>query len=288
VKLLVTGSTGFTGSYTVPALLKKGYSVRCFVRQGSGVSRLPLEFVELCRGDLDKETDIERCLEGIDVFVNIASLGFGHAPNIIRAVVNCDIKRAIFISTTAIFTQLNSTSKSVRLNAEQLIFDSTFNYTILRPTMIYGDNRDRNMCRLVKFVKKMPLIPIFGSGDYLQQPVYVGDVASAVSNIIECEKTYNKTYNIGGANALTYNEVIDTVAASLRKKIRKWHIPAQPVVRGLQFFENRYLTLPLKAEQIQRLNEHKAFDYSDATRDFGYKPLTFGEGIMLELKAMGL
>jgi nucleoside-diphosphate-sugar epimerase len=288
VKVLVTGGTGFTGSYVVPEILKGKSRVRCLVRPGSEVSRLPADDVEIWRGNLDNESDIDHCLEGIDIFVNIASLGFGHASSLVRVLEKHGITRAIFISTTAIFTQLNSSSKSIRVSAEELIRSSNLNYTILRPTMIYGNGRDRNMCRLIKYVRKMPLIPIFGSGEYLQQPVYVKDVASAVSDVLENERTYRKEYNIGGAQALTYNAVIDTVADLLGKKIRKVHIPSQPIIKGLHVIEKTSITLPLKAEQIQRLNEHKAFDYYDAARDFGYEPLTFRDGIMLELKAMNI
>lgn len=288
MKVLVTGATGFTGSYTIPLLLKRGYRVRCFVRPTSDINGLLKENIELCKGDLNENRDLERCLDNVDAFINIASLGFGHGQLIVNALQEKGIKRAIFVSTTAIFTNLNSASKTTRLAAEKNIEDSGLEYTIIRPTMIYGDGNDRNMCRLVKYIKKMPAIPIFGSGEYLQQPVFVGDVASVLCDVLDNKKTYSKSYNIGGAKALTYNEVIDTVATLLRKKIRKIHMPAEPVVNILQIFEKMTIPLPLKAEQIQRLNEHKAFDITDAAHDFGYKPLTFREGMERELRVMGI
>ena len=72
---------------------------------------------------------------------------------------------------------MNAKSKKVRLAAENTIETSGLKYTILRPTMIYGSPRDRNMWRLIRFMRYSPIVPIFGDGNYLQQPIFVGDVA---------------------------------------------------------------------------------------------------------------
>jgi uncharacterized protein YbjT (DUF2867 family) len=290
MRALVTGATGFTGSYVVPLLLQQDAQVRCLVRTSSDVSILPVDRIELAYGDLENRTSIEQALHGIDVLVNIASLGFGHAPSIVNAAVTASVQRAIFISTTAIFTTLNAASKSVRLAAEEMIRKSGLAYTILRPTMIYGSLRDRNMCRLIRYLQRWPVFPIFGSGEYLQQPVYVEDVATAVIQSLAATQTIGKSYNISGATPLTFNQVIDTICELLGRNVHKVHLPAIPAVAGLTALERLPLPLPLpiRAEQILRLNEHKAFDFAEAARDFGYQPRSFAEGIRLELDEMGL
>ena len=144
MKVLVTGATGFTGSYVIPQLLEHGMDVCCFVRSGSDLSFLPEGEIELVVGDLDNPESLEDALNGVDALVNLASLGFGHAEGIVAASEKSGIKRAIFVSTTAIFTQLNAPSKAGRLDAEKRITESDLDYTILRPTMIYGSSRDRN------------------------------------------------------------------------------------------------------------------------------------------------
>ncbi|HRQ23631.1 MAG TPA: NAD(P)H-binding protein, partial [Anaerolineales bacterium] len=109
---------GFTGSRIVPLLLDSGYQVRCFVRETSDRSPLSSLQVEWAMGDLSNPEALTSALHGVDVLVNIASLGFGHADNIIASANAAGVKRGIFISTTAIFTQLNADSKSARLAAE--------------------------------------------------------------------------------------------------------------------------------------------------------------------------
>jgi nucleoside-diphosphate-sugar epimerase len=223
-------------------------------------------------------------MRGTDALVNVASLGFGHADSIISAAANAGIQRAVFISTTAIFTQLNAKSKKVRLDAELAIENSGLNYTILRPTMIYGSPSDRNMWRLIRWMRYWPLLPVFGDGNYLQQPVYVDDIARAIADVLRNEKTLCKRYNIAGKHPLTYNEVIDTIARQMKKRVIKIHLPTQPVVSLLRGLERLQVPLPLKSEQVLRLNEDKVFSYAEAERDFGYSPFSFEDGIKLELE----
>jgi uncharacterized protein YbjT (DUF2867 family) len=286
MKVLVTGASGFTGSFTVQALLEKKIDVRCFVRCSSSLNFIPTAKVEIAFGDLNRPETLEKALHGMDAIVNIASLGFGHAPKIVSAIKQAGVKRCLFISTTAIFTQLDAASKGVRLAAERTIVQSGLDYTILRPTMIYGSSRDRNIWRLIKYLDKFPIIPIFGSGNNLQQPVYVGDVAQAITKSLQSEVTFGESYNIAGANPLTYNEMIDTVSALLGRKTNKIHLPMKPVMFGLSFMEKAGVTFPIKTEQVLRLNEDKCFDYSMASYDFGFKPRTFLDGVRLELEEL--
>lgn len=307
MKIFVTGATGFTGSRVVPLLLQNGYEVRCLYRASSDRSLVQSALenaddkknnilersghspasdlqdkIEWVLGDVSDSQSLASAVQGTDALVNIASLGFGHADSILRAAKNAGVERAIFISTTAIFTRLNASSKTVRVAAELAIESSGLKYTILRPTMIYGSPRDRNMWRLIRFMRISPVVPVFGDGTYLQQPIYVDDVAEAVIACLKADVTIGKSYNIAGKHALTYNEVIDTIARQMKRRVWKLHIPSKPVVSLLGIFERIRIPFPIKAEQVLRLNENKDFSYAEAQKDFGFCPLTFEEGIRTE------
>jgi len=286
MKVLVTGGTGFTGSRVAPLLLQNGFEVRCLTRPSSDRAPLSTLTVEWVTGDLSDAESLTAALRGMDALVNIASLGFGHADSILGSMKEAGVKRGIFVSTTAIFTQLNAGSKSIRLAAEEAIHASGLDYTILRPTMIYGSNRDRNMWRLIRLLRITPVMPIFGDGESLQQPIFVDDVAQAVLLALKTNDTIGRSYNIAGKEPLTYNQVIDTVAAALGKRVWKLHLPYMPIVRLLQFTERIGLRLPIKAEQVLRLNEDKSFSYEEAKRDFGYRPRSFEEGIRSEISKL--
>jgi nucleoside-diphosphate-sugar epimerase len=283
MKVFVTGATGFTGSRVAPLLLKNGFEVRCLYRASSDRSPLDGLNIEWVLGDVADTESLTSAMSGADALVNIASLGFGHADSIIRAAKDAGIQRAIFISTTAIFTQLNASSKKIRVAAELAIETSGLKFTILRPTMIYGSPRDRNMWRLIRFMRLSPLVPIFGDGKYLQQPIFVDDVAAAVLGCLKADVTIDRSYNIAGKHPLTYNEVIDTIAKAMSKRVWKLNIPSKPVVSLSSLFEKLRIPFPIKAEQVLRLNENKDFSYAEAQRDFGFSPLSFEDGIILEI-----
>ena len=130
--------------------------------------------------------------------MTVASLGFGQAPGIVGAACEARVRRAVFLSSTSIYTTLNPHSKGVRIAAEERIKQSGLPFTILRPTMIYGSSRDRNMSRLIRLIQRWRVVPVVGPGTFLQQPVYVGDVAEAVVLSLSSDRAVGGCYNIAG------------------------------------------------------------------------------------------
>ena len=283
-KVLVTGGTGFTGSFVVRELCEAGYEVCCFVRESSNTAVLDGYPVRFVHGDLNEPHTLRDALAGMDALVNVASIGFGHGPGIVRACQEAGVKRALFFSTTAVFTTLEAKTRKVRLEAEAAIKESGLDYTIFRPTMIFGTPRDRNMIRLIRFVDRFPVVPVFGSGTALQQPVYVKDLARAVRLVLGMPITWRQDYNLSGKKPLTYNQVIDTVAELLGRRVRRVHLP----VRASLALVNLARVLPglpnFSAEQVLRLNEDKAFTHQEATDDFAYAPVSFREAVAAEIK----
>lgn len=283
--ILVTGATGFLGSYVVDKLLQANIDqIRCFVRGTSKIDDLIKFNVDLTYGSFEDYDSLVRALTGVQTIINVASLGFGHASNIIKACEESGVERGIFFSTTAIFTNLDAKSKKVRLEAEKIIKASSIKYTILRPTMIYGSSKDRNMCRLIQYLKRFPFIPIFGTGEYLQQPVYVEDLAEAALKVLQSDVTIKKEYNLAGANPLTYNQVIDITAEALKRKIFKLYLPVGLSIKLLNIYSKISKKPKLTPEQVLRLNENKNFDIKEAIEDFGYNPIDFFNGIKKEIK----
>lgn len=288
MKILLTGSTGFTGGQVLPLLVKQDDTVRCFVREPERLPEKMRGLVEVVRGDFDDAASFRRACVGCDTLINVASLGFGHGPDVVASAHAAGIRRALFVSTTAIFTQLNAPSKVRRLEAEAAITGSSLNWTILRPTMIYGTERDRNICRLIRYLVRFPVLPIFGSGTYLQQPIHVDDLAKAIVAAVQSNCAGRHAYDLSGKEPITYNDLVRTVARLLGRRVRILHLPYRPIVGVLTLCERMGLRLPIKGEQISRLNEHKAFSHEAAARDFGFAPRTFAAGVAEEIASMGL
>ena len=279
----VSGANGFTGRFVCAELQRRKIPFVALLRPGSDVSWMAAREIPVRFADLTESHQLAEQLCGCRALLNVASIGFGAAPAILKACSSAGVRRAVFVSTTAIFTQLNAGSKVVRQAAEAAILASGLETTILRPTMIYGTPGDRNMIRLVQWINRWPVLPIFGNGRSLQQPVHVTDVAWAVVQSLESPATFQRQFNISGAEPLTYNEVVRVTAQALGRRSRRLHIPAQLTVGLLDVMERLGITLPIKAEQIRRLNEDKAFSHAEAHDAFDYVPIPFEEGIRKEV-----
>ena len=280
--ILVTGATGFLGEHVLRQLLASGSDILAFVRPGSRTGWLQQHAVGMRVGDLADRTSLQSALRGVDVLFNVASLGFGHAANIVAAAKAAGVGRAVFVSSASVFTQLPAASKPVRIQAERLITESGLNYTVLRPTMIYGAPRDRNIWRLINHLRRWPVIPVVGRGDALQQPVFVEDVATAVVRAAGADHAIGKAYNLAGAAPLSFVQMIDVTCARLGRNVTKIHLPPRMAWTGAAVFSR--LGLRITPEQVARIEENKVFDIGAATADLRYEPLNFDHGVARELQ----
>jgi nucleoside-diphosphate-sugar epimerase len=284
--ILVTGATGFTGSHLMKRLVESDARIRCFVRNTSDTKELDLNRVELAYGAFEDPESYRKALQGVDTLINIASLGFGHAAVIVGEAEKAGVERAIFVSTTALFTTLEAKTKVVRMAAEKIVEESKLDYTIIRPTMIYGTERDRNMCRLINILIKYPIIPIAGNGNSLQQPIHVDDLVDSIMKVMHKEETVRKAYNVSGNQPITYNQVIDETLIALKRNVIKLHVPMKTVLPLINFYNKLSRNPKIKVEQILRLNENKAFEHSDAVRDFDFTSRSFSDGIQQEVQRL--
>lgn len=282
----MAGATGFTGR-RVAARLAAAAELRCLVRPTSDRSVLP-DGAEVLVGDLGDRGTLRTLLGGADALVYTASMGFGHVPDVVEALRETGVRRCVFVSTTALFTRLPAPSKAVRVAAEKAVTGSGLDWTIVRPTMIYGAPGDRNMERLLRRVATRRLVPVPGSGRHLIQPVHVDDLADAIVAAWRSGAAIGRAYDVSGAAPLSLNATIDAAARAVGRRVRRVHAPLAPVAWALGVAEALGLRLPLRREQVLRLAEDKAFSHAEATRDLGFAPRAFVEGIVQEARALGL
>jgi len=282
VRVAVTGATGFTGGRIVAELLRRGCEVTALVRHPPDRPALP-EQVSVVEGDMSVPDRLARLLGGADAFVHVASLGFGHADTLLAAVEASGVRRAVFFSSTAVFTRLPARTKRVRLAAEECIRSMTGDWTILRPTMIYGDGGDRNMARLIRFVARSPIVPLPGGGQALIQPVHVEDLGRAAVDALLCPAAVRREYNLPGASPATLREVVQHVAHLLGRRPLLVSLPLRPLAWVTGVWHRLGLPPRVSSEQVLRLAEDKSFDYEAARRDWGYEPRGWRDGLTTEV-----
>ena len=282
--ILLTGATGFTGKFVLEELVKRGAAVKCFIRPTSKGKLVSGKSISVFEGNIKDPGSWDSALEDVSGIINIVSFKGGHIPILLDAACRNKVKRTLFISTTAIFTKLNAESKKMRVEVEKQIMSSSLCWTILRPTMIYGTSGDRNIYRLIRFVKRFPVHPILGKGDKLIQPIYVKDLARAIVTAYYSDISERKVYNLAGKKPVTYKDCIKTVARVLGKKEIIAPLPLWASLFAVKIAEFIPLMPKFTTEQVLRLNEDKAFSYRDAERDFGFSPLSFEDGVREEIE----
>ncbi|WP_334140964.1 SDR family oxidoreductase [Rhabdothermincola sp.] len=284
MQIFVTGGSGFLGRRVIPLLVAGGHEVWALARSREAARAVAALGAIAIDGDLDRPASVDEALRSTpaDVLVSLASLGFGHAPTVVAAAEDAGMHRALFVSTTSIFTRLPARSRQVRVEAERVIQASSLAWTILRPTMIYGGLDDRNMARLLRLARRSPVVVVPGHGRALQQPVHVEDLAAAIVTALGRPGAIGKIYDLAGPAPLTLREVIEQAYRAAGRRPRVLPVPLAPAVAALRLYERLTPRPRLRAEQLERIEEDKAFDISAARRDLGFDPRPFDTGISEE------
>ena len=226
----VFGGTGFLGRQIVRRLVDSGVRVRVGVRNpgrasfpelGGKENRVTTQYA-----DVRDQTSVAQAIAGAEAVVNAVSLYVERGKDTFDSVhavgaqqvalqaKSAGVERLVLIS--GIGADLNADSKYVRARAkgETLVQEALETATILRPSVIVGPG-DAFFNSLAQIVRVMPLLPLFGRGDTLLQPVYVGDVAAAVVKVLEEPLSKGKIYELGGAHVYRYKTLIELLLKHL-------------------------------------------------------------------------
>lgn len=281
MRVLLTGATGLLGGELLKLLLAEGHEARCLLRAGSpNASRLDAERAEIFRGDAADKEDLHRALQGTGALLHVA--GIEYAQPVVEATRRAGVGRVVVVGSTSVHSSYEFRA-GPKLRMERVVRRSGLDWTIVRPSMIYGSERDKNVQRLLRFLGRAPVFPMFGPGTNLWQPVYHEDCARGVYEALVRPSAVGRSYDLPGAESLTYLDLVKTAAGALGKKPRIVRLPLEPVRLLLGAAEKLRLPLPVGSEQVLRLREDKAYPYEEARRELGYAPRPFREGVALEV-----
>jgi uncharacterized protein YbjT (DUF2867 family) len=289
--LLVTGITGHTGKYFLQELINNKYegSIRCIVRETSNTSLLDNSGlnIEKVVGDLDNPDFIDSVMNGVDAVMHIYNIH--HSPMIVQSAIKNKVKRAILVHTTGIYSEYKYASQEYKLietkvNELKSNPNCPTNITVLRPSMIYGDIWDRNISKFIKMVDKLRIMPVIDGGKSLIQPVNARDLGKAFFTVLMSpEKTDGKAYDLSGDKPIKMIDTFQLISKELDKKTLFVSVPLSFGVLLAKVL--RLLTLGRIdfIEKVQRMGEDRSYSHDNATNDFGYSPMTFEEGIKIEV-----
>jgi nucleoside-diphosphate-sugar epimerase len=312
MKLLIIGATSFIGPSVLekilPALSGREDTISCLVRTDTDREKLAkLEGLALSHnrkinftmGNLFSSDSIFNCIKGPgfadcpDCLVYLVDLkNTIFIKNLLSAVSRTGVKRAVFVSSTSVLVPFENEMKKAKLQSESLIQDFGnrigFNYTILRPTMLYGSPDDRNYSKMLDFIKKRGFFVMFGNGENLIQPVFIEDAAGAVAAVIRNDKTINKTYTLCGKEPLKYKDMLLIVKSLVKKPFKIIRLPLLASKFLVAAYSKIIPKSNLKPDMIERMQVDKAYSYESAQKDFGFSPIAFRQGIEVLIRKMGL
>jgi uncharacterized protein YbjT (DUF2867 family) len=232
--LFVTGGTGFVGANVIRALGNR--PLRLLVRDRAKYRGLISEQVELVEGDVTNPDSLRSALDGCTAVLHLVAIiepkpGESFDGNIRKGTENVlneahAAGASRFFQMSAIGAQDNPDFPyhQAKWRAEQAVKASGLDWTIFRPSVIYGPG-DGLISVLAGVIRSFPIIPVVGDGKSRFQPIEVGDVAEAIARAIEDPSTAGQTLDLVGPDILTYEEMLDTIAAGIGKEKRKLHLP---------------------------------------------------------------
>jgi NADH dehydrogenase len=197
--------------------------------------------------------------------------------NMLAAATQAGVNRYLQMSALGTRPDAVSGYHATKFRAEELVRSSGLDWTILRPSLIYGP-KDAFINMLAAQLRLAPVMPVIGNGRYRLQPIHADDVARCFALSLEIPATIGGCFNLGGNDRLTFDDLVDTVAAAMGKSAPlKLHVPLGlmklivPVMQQVPQF-------PITMDQVQMLIEENICDGAWKLT-FGFVPRGFSEGI---------
>jgi NADH dehydrogenase len=296
LNILLTGATGFVGQEMLRQLLGAGHSIRILARNPASrrvKEALSLGRVEVHPGDItDAGSLADACggmagvihLVGIisqtgrSTFENIHTQG---TRNILAAAQSAGARRFLHIS--ALGTRAGAVSRyhQTKWAAEQSVRGSRLDYTIFRPSLIYGRG-DRFVNLFATITRFSPVVPVLGRRGARFQPVAVEAVAKAFVQALVRPEAVGRTYDLCGPDALTLPEILDVILEVTGRRRFKVRIPAGLAWAQASVMEQVWPKLlgrapPLNRDQLIMLGEDNLGDPSPANRLFSLPRTSFRE-----------
>ncbi|HYV89906.1 MAG TPA: NAD-dependent epimerase/dehydratase family protein [Candidatus Polarisedimenticolia bacterium] len=179
------------------------------------------------------------------------------------------VRRLVCFSSTSMLAKVNSPSVAERNTAarlaaaEKAVAEAPIAWTVLRPTLIYGLGRDRNVTAAAHFIRRWRFFPLAGPGKGLRQPVHADDLAAAAVRLIDDDTRAGRVFNIGGGETMTYRAMIERIFAVLAIKPRFLRLAALGALPGAT------------GAMARRMEQDLVFDHGEVWHELGLAPRTF-------------
>jgi uncharacterized protein YbjT (DUF2867 family) len=297
MKVLVTGGTGFVGTHLVNTLLRRGHAVTVLARDPRKTRNRYNRPVEAAQGDVLDRASIERAASGHDAVVHLVGIIVEKGEqtfdrmhreaveNVLAAAKTAGVRRFVHMSAMGSSEDAPSDYSRTKAAGEKAVRASGLDWTVFRPSIVFGYG-DGFVGLLAPLVRNNPgFIPVIGDGQNRFQPVAVEDVARVFADALENPATIGHTYEVGGPEVLTFDQILRQIAAAVGKpRKRLVHLPVwygRLLARLFEWLARRgvFADPPLTRDQLKSMSRDNVADVSATVAAFpgGWNP--FGPGI---------
>ena len=290
MKVFVTGGSGFVGTEVIRQLLAAGHEVRSLVHSHSAASTAP--GLELCPGDATRPETLSGALAGCEAVIHLIGiirefpdkqvtfqrLHVDATRNILAATRDQGIRRYLHMSSNGTRKDGVAEYHKSKWAAEELVRNSGLDATIFRPSVIFGPG-DAFVNMLATIIRRSPLMPVIGDGEYQLAPVAVANVATGFVRALTQPESIGELYHCCGPQAFTYNQLLDEIARALgRNGVTRIHQPVL-MMRSLSTLLERMSFFPITSGQLTMLLEGNVCDPQPWAQTFAIELTPFGDGI---------
>ncbi|HEX3799798.1 MAG TPA: complex I NDUFA9 subunit family protein [Verrucomicrobiae bacterium] len=297
MKVFVTGASGFVGEEILRQLHAAGYGIRILARKekSSAVQSAAARFkVEIHPGDVTDAQTLFGALIGCDAVIHlvgiISEVGKSTYENIhtrgtqnmVGAAQPAGVRR--FIHMSALGTRPNAVARyhQSKWAAEEILRHSGLDFTIFRPSIIYGPH-DHFVNLFASLSRFSPVLPVIGDGRAKLQPVPVADVAKCFVSALSEPKSIGQTFDLAGRDVLSFEQVLDTILEVTHRKRWKMHVPLAIARLQATLLEKVFPLFgkapPFNRDQLLMLQEDNVGDAKCAMELFSINGVSFKDGI---------
>ncbi len=241
-KIVVTGAAGLMGQNLIPRLLANGYTeivaidkhpanVAILRRFHPGIRILQQDLAQDGSGPDGWEQELAGCHA---LIIGHAQIGGSDAGEFVRnnieasqrlvdAALKHQVPYLVNISSSVVNSMAVDNYTETKKAQEKLVLASGIKQVVLRPTLMFGWFDRKHLGWLARFMQRVPVFPIPGSGKYLRQPLYAGDFCDIILSSVQHQKT--GTYDITGQQRIDYIDLIRAVKRATGAKARIVKIP---------------------------------------------------------------
>lgn len=285
-RILITGGTGTIGKALTERLSKKEYVIRLLaLPEDEFAKNLNKNNIEIRYGDVSDPASISGICEGVDVVLHMAAVVLSDDDiafdrvNVMGTRFLLDdaerygVKHFIYVSSASVvYKGLTPYSRSKRI-AEYYVNKSSLPWTIVRPTLAYGEKGGAEFDMFLNYLLRFPIIPFIGKGKALKRPVYVGDIVDGFEKLIVKGEGKKKIYNFSGPAGIS---IIDFAKLCLTL-LNRGDKPILPIpvtiCKIISLFLKKIQKKPiLKWNMIAGMIYSANLDPQESIKDIGYSP----------------